>query len=126
VRNLNHPAETADVCALDGQHVAQSVVSWLVGSGWPSSGVPIQAQWPLSWVSPAWVSDAATPPRGRLVLRAETFRRAPRLRASQGERELWSGRVPWVVPTRPVTVPAGWLAGVARDIASPPVVLSLD
>ena len=35
--NLLHPAETADVCALDGRHVAPSVAAYLHGPGeWPS------------------------------------------------------------------------------------------
>src|SRR4051794_28801239 len=35
--NLMHPAETADVCALDGRHVAPSVAAYMHGPGeWPS------------------------------------------------------------------------------------------
>ena len=36
--NLLHPAETADVCALDGRHVAPSVAAYLRGPGdWPAT-----------------------------------------------------------------------------------------
>src|SRR3954452_23079237 len=35
--NLLHPAETADVCALDGRHVALSIAAYMHGPGeWPS------------------------------------------------------------------------------------------
>ncbi len=35
--NLMHPAETADVCALDGRHVAPAVAAYLRGPGdWPA------------------------------------------------------------------------------------------
>ena len=46
------PAETADICALDGRHVAPSVAAYLRGSGeWPSR-VRIDAREPLAWVAP--------------------------------------------------------------------------
>ena len=40
--NLLHPAETADVCALDGRHVAPSVAAYLHGAG--RVAVPRQAR----------------------------------------------------------------------------------
>ena len=50
--NLLHPAETADICALDGRHVAPSVAAYLRGPGeWPSP-VRLTAREPLAWVAP--------------------------------------------------------------------------
>ncbi len=41
IGNLVHPAETADVCALDGRHVAASVLQWLADGQWPGPPRPI-------------------------------------------------------------------------------------
>ena len=50
--NLLHPAETADVCALDGRHAAPAVAAYLRGPGdWPSP-VRLTARAPLAWVAP--------------------------------------------------------------------------
>lgn len=137
VGNLVHPGATADVCALDGRHVAAVVrdglrSGWRDGGGVASAGaaaagaaagaspagrgVRIEADPPLLWVSPSRVTaGAGGAPRGRLLLLSDEPRRAPRLTARQGGRTLWSGRVPWAVPTRPFPVPAGWLAAVDPD-----------
>ena len=112
VGNLLHPAETADVCAIDGRHVAHSVLGTLHGVQWPGGGVPIEVDAPLTWVSPARITDASMPPRGRFVLRGSDFVRAPTLQVTQGEQVLWRGRRPWLVPTRPIYVPATWLDAV--------------
>jgi len=121
IGNLTHPAETADVCALDGRAVAGGVQSWLDGGWWPSDGVDVIVFDPLTWVSPSFVTDATTPPRGRLVLRANAFRRAPRVQVTQADRMLWSGRVPWLVPTRPAYVPTPWLRDLDRAPGGAPV-----
>ncbi len=123
VGNLLHPAETADVCALDGRHVAQGVVAWLHGAAWPGVGVPILVEEPLRWVSPGRVTDAAVPPRNRLTLRGATWVQRPVLDISQGERTLWRGRRPWLAPSRPVYLPAPWLHRVDRD--GPPIRISV-
>ena len=112
VGNLLHPAETADVCAIDGRHVAHSVLATLHGAPWPSSSVPIVVDQPLTWVSPARVTDRSNPPRDRFVLRGAAFVRGPTLQVSQGDQVLWRGRRPWLVPTRPIYVPATWLRTV--------------
>lgn len=41
IGNLVHPAETADVCALDGRSAAVSVVAWLTERRWPTPPSPI-------------------------------------------------------------------------------------
>ena len=73
--NLLHGAETADVCALDGRHVAASIVRWLgdARSGPDGPGargrVSIGLDPPLRWVSPGEVLPGVRPPRNRFLLR---------------------------------------------------------
>jgi thioredoxin reductase len=117
--NLLHPAETADVCALDGRHVAPSVAAYLRGSGdWPAS-VRMTARAPLSWIAPnLLLATGHPPPRGRFLLRSTEFVRRARLRVRQGGRELWSGRVGRLVPGRSSYIPANW-AGKVDPNAGP-------
>ena len=76
--NLLHGAETADVCALDGRHVARPVIAWLADGRWPSPGLPIVAEPPLRWVHPSVVRPADPPPsRGRYLLRTGDLRGRP-------------------------------------------------
>jgi thioredoxin reductase len=124
VGNLLHPAETADVCALDGRHVASAVAAYMRGPGeWP---VPVRmaARAPLAWVAPnLLLATGQGPPRGRFLLRSEEFVRRARLQVRQGGRELWSGRVGRLVPGRSAHIPAGWAAGV--DPAGGPVMVAV-
>lgn len=121
--NVLHPAETADACTEDGRHVAQSVAGWLATGSWPTRAVPISVESPLLWVSPQRITDHQAPARKRLVLRASAFSRAPQLLVSQGDKELWHGRVPWLLPDRPVYVPTRWLADVDLSHQAAPVVI---
>jgi hypothetical protein len=117
--NLLHPAETADVCALDGHHVAPSVAAYVRGpGGWPSS-VRLAARSPLAWVTPSLLLATGRPPRDRFLLRSREFVRRPRLQVRQGGRELWSGRLRRLVPGRSAHIPADWSPRV--DPAGGPV-----
>jgi thioredoxin reductase len=123
--NLLHPAETADVSALDGVHVAGAVADHLGdrGAPWPS-GVPVEARPPLRWVAPNLLSAGrAVPPRDRFLLRSSAFVRAPRLEASQGGRTLWRGRLWRLVPGRSAHIPAGWAKNV--DPGAGPVTIEV-
>lgn len=124
VGNLLHPAETADVCALDGRHVAPAVAAHMRGPGeWPAP-VRMAARAPLAWVAPnLLLATGHPPPRGRFLLRSEEFIRRARLQVRQGGRELWSGRVGRLVPGRSAHIPARWAAGV--DPAGGPVVVAV-
>lgn len=114
--NLLHPAETADVCALDGRHVAPAVAAYLRGAGeWPSP-VRLAARSPLAWVAPNMLlAGGQRPPRDRFLVRTREFVRRPRLEVRQGGRPLWSGRVRRLVPGRSAHIPAGWSARVDPD-----------
>jgi thioredoxin reductase len=70
--NLIHPAETADVCALDGRRVAAAVGEYLQQRAWPAAQLPIACTAPLLWATPAAaglttrVGEIVT---GRIVMR---------------------------------------------------------
>lgn len=51
VGNLVHPAETADVCALDGRAVATGVLDWLTLHQWPDDVLPIEVHAPVLWAT---------------------------------------------------------------------------
>jgi thioredoxin reductase len=122
--NLLHPAETADVCALDGRHAAPALAAYLHGPGeWPTS-VRVTAPAPLAWIAPNLVfASGRPPPRDRFVLRSREFVRRARIQVRQGGRELWSGRVWRLVPGRSARIPAGWAARVDPD--SGPVIVAV-
>jgi thioredoxin reductase len=59
IGNLVHPAETADVCALDGRGVAAHVMDWLALGQWPAAVAPIRATAPLAWAAHSAVGVTA-------------------------------------------------------------------
>jgi hypothetical protein len=110
-----HPAETGDVAALGGRHVAAAVEGHLGGAAWPAHA-PVIARPPLRWVAPNLVApDGAALPRGRFLLRSDAFLRAPRLVVLQDGRALWSGRLLRLVPGRSAHIPGGWARRVDPD-----------
>jgi NADPH-dependent 2,4-dienoyl-CoA reductase/sulfur reductase-like enzyme len=120
--NLLHPAETADVCALDGRHVAPAVAAYLRGPGdWPSH-VRITCRRPLAWVAPnLLLATGHPPPRDRFLLRSHEFVSRARIQVRQDGRGLWTGRVGRLVPGRSAHIPAAWAAAV--DPAGGPVIV---
>jgi thioredoxin reductase len=123
--NLLHPAETADVCALDGRHVAPSVAAYLRGGReWPTR-VRVVARGPLAWVTPNLLLAAGhDPPRDRFLLRSREFIRRARIQVRQDGRRLWRGRVGRLVPGRSAHIPAGWAARV--DPSGGPVIVGVE
>jgi thioredoxin reductase len=123
--NLLHPAETADVCALDGRHVAPSVAAYLRGAReWPAR-VRMVARGPLAWVAPNLLLAAGhDPPRDRFLLRCREFVRRARIQVRQDGRPLWRGRIGRLVPGRSAHIPAGWTARV--DPAGGPVIVGVE
>jgi hypothetical protein len=112
--NVLHGAETADVAALSGRHVAASVIRHLEGEPWPSARVPIACEPPLLWIAPNAVAAQGAPaaPRGRFLLRSGEALVAPRVELAQGGRVVWSGRVPRLLPGRSARLPDDWTSGV--------------
>lgn len=118
--NLLHPASTADVCAHDGVRAAESVADMLDGSPWPRTVVPLEVDAPLLWASPGLVVPGVA---GRIRLQTSESVDRPRLTMTQGDRTLWSGRVPWIRPTRPFGISG---AGLAHADAGGPVRIRVD
>jgi thioredoxin reductase len=123
--NLLHPAETADICALDGRHVAPSVAAYLRGAReWPTR-VRVIARGPLAWIAPNLLLAAGhDPPRDRFLLRSREFVRRARILVRQDGRELWRRRLGRLVPGRSAHIPAGWAERV--DPAGGPVIVGVE
>jgi thioredoxin reductase len=115
--NLLHGAETADVAALDGRHVAAAIRDHLAGVPWPARPpLPLACLPPLRWTAPGAVAPGAgQPPMGRFVLRTAELRDRARLEARQGDRVLARRRAGRLVPNRSISLPAGWLSRVDAD-----------
>jgi len=123
--NLIHPAETADICALDGRHVAASVAAYLRGAReWPTR-VRVIGRDPLAWIAPNLLLVAGQdPPRDRFLLRSRDFVRRARIQLRQDGRELWSGRIGRLVPGRSAHIPAGWASRV--EPSGGPVIATVE
>jgi thioredoxin reductase len=127
--NLLHGAETADVAALSGRHVAASVIDYLDTGAWPTARVPIECRAPLEWIAPNAITARGgagmVPPRGRFLLRAREAVPAPQVELSQDGRALWRGRLRRLGPGRSTPLPSTWTAAVDLD-GGPVVARVLD
>ncbi len=105
--NVVHPVDTADICALDGRHVAHSVRQWLRAPSPPPAGARILCDAPFRWVAPSLLAPGAgAPSRRRLLLWADDHRTTPRLVARQSGRVVGRRTVPWpVAPGRVFRAP---------------------
>jgi thioredoxin reductase len=123
--NLLHPVDTADIAALDGAHVAQTVRDYLDGAPAIAEGVRLQVESPLRWIAPGILRphDRA-PARNRLLLWTDTLVRIPRIRVRQDGKVIATKTVPWPAsPGRVFRVPADVLTRV--DATGGPVTISL-
>ncbi|GAA3013539.1 NAD(P)/FAD-dependent oxidoreductase [Streptosporangium longisporum] len=115
--NLLHPVDTADIAAIDGAHVARSVVAWLDGVTPPAEQVRLLADAPFRWVSPeVFRPGDPAPARDRLLLWSDRYIPFPRIVLRQGGRVVARRRVWWpAAPGRVFRVPAGILAAIDPD-----------
>jgi thioredoxin reductase len=109
--NLLHGAETADVAALSGRHVAASVADFLSSGNWPQrSAVRIQCEQPLLWVSPnAIFSRREQPPHDAMLLRTGAFLNDVEICVSQAKRQLWRQHYRSLTPNLPVRLSSAWV-----------------
>jgi len=123
--NMLHPAETADVAALAGRHVAHAIAGQLNGGPSPvTRRVAIRCVSPLTWISPNVVTpDLPEPSRGRLLVRGRELLTAPQLAITQDGRALWTGRLPRIVPGRSGRLPHTWVRSV--DFSGGPVEIAV-
>ena len=113
--NLLHGAETADVAALSGRSVAESVIRHLDGDPWPTSRVPIECEAPLHWMTPSAIvapRDGTHPP---FRLRAHEILGSRQVEIGQDARTLWRGRLKRLMPGRSARLPSSWTAAVDSD-----------
>ena len=113
------------MAALTGQHAARHIAAALGRpAGRPAPPrVPLAVEPPLRWISPSAVRPPLLPPRGRFLLRCDSFHPATRLEVRQGPRLLATARTGRLIPGRPVHLPGGWAAHV--DPAACPVQIRL-
>jgi thioredoxin reductase len=95
IGNLVHPAETADICALDGRHAATAVLDWLTLGTWPDQVVPIEVEAPVAWAS----FDA----RGIAVRVSDIV--TGQLRLTHGGEVQWISPERTWLPNRSITIP---------------------
>ncbi|MGW2491517.1 NAD(P)/FAD-dependent oxidoreductase [Streptomyces sp. NPDC001606] len=115
VGNLLHLADTADVAALDGRHVARQVMAHLHGAPRPAPGVRLIAEAPFRWVAPQLLRPGdPAPPRSRLLLWSDAYVRRPQVYVQQDGRVLARRTLPWPAsPGRVFRVPSSVLADVS-------------
>lgn len=110
--NLLHGAETADVAALTGRHVARGVIEHLAGDPWPSARVPLRCEEPLHWIAPNAVTarqgSASIPARRRFLLRAHEELRSVHVALTQDARLLARQRLARVMPGRSAALDPEW------------------
>ena len=109
--NLLHGAETADIAALCGRHVAAAAARFLDGDGWPTQAVTVRCEQPLGWIAPNLVvpeGGPSTPPRGRYLLRATEELRSAEVRFVQDGRDLHRQRVRRLQPGRSASISPRW------------------
>jgi hypothetical protein len=117
IGNLVHPADTADVAALDGAAVVPHVLAFLRGERVESSAyADLAVDAPLRWVSPSRLAvDDGPPPRARLLLWTDEYVRLPVVVVRQHDRVVSRTRLPWpAAPGRVFRVPSSVLDGVDR------------
>ncbi|MEU0567018.1 FAD-dependent oxidoreductase [Nonomuraea sp. NPDC005983] len=126
VGNLLHPVDTADIAAIDGSHVAASVLRWLDGQGAPAEHVRLIADPPFRWVAPELFRPGdPAPARRRLLLWSDRYVPAPRIVLRQDGRVIARERVWWpMAPGRVFRVPAHILTAV--DWRGGPVHVGVD
>jgi hypothetical protein len=112
--NLVHPADTADVAALDGRHAADQVAAWLAGQRPDPHQVRIRASPPLRWAAPGLLRPGdPAPARRRLLLWSDELVRVPAVTVTQGGQTVTRQRLPWPAsPGRVFRVPWSVLSRV--------------
>ncbi|MFD9669367.1 pyridine nucleotide-disulfide oxidoreductase, partial [Rhodococcus sp. NPDC059968] len=125
IGNLLHPVDTADIAALDGRHVTESVRSYLGGRPPVHDGVRILTDAPLRWISPGVLRPGdSAPARNRLLLWTDTLVRIPKIVVRQDGKVIARKTLLWPAsPGRVFRVPSSVLD--KADTRGGPVTVSL-
>ncbi len=110
IGNLLHPVDTADIAALDGLQVTESVLAWLDGTVVPARHVRLAVDDSLRWVSPQVIREGdPAPARKRLLLWTDRFVAFPVVELRQNgvviaRKRLWWPAAPGRVFRIPTTI----------------------
>jgi hypothetical protein len=115
--NLIHAAETADVAALSGVHVAGTVQKYLESGNWPlSAETPIEITPPIQWVSPTVIRSVDHhAPHRHFILRVTEVLARGTIRVWQGDRCLWQKHYHSLIPNLPIHVSDQWINNIRPD-----------
>jgi thioredoxin reductase len=109
--NLLRGAETADVAALEGRRAAHHIRDFLERALWPEARLTIQAESPITWVSPGAVAYDDGP-MGGFLFRVDEFCRNVQVQIRQGERVLYQRRFRRLRPNQSMQLESDWVASV--------------
>ena len=107
IGNLTHPAEAADVCALDARAAASHVIDWLTLQQWPNAVAPIRVDAPILWAAPT--------SRG-VTLRVSEFVKARIVGRRGGDIVHRTKRVEWI-PNRAIHLPARQVTSLGLEFS---------
>ncbi len=109
--NLLHAADTADLAALSGRYVAESVVNYLQTQIWRDTDlIPITFDSAVRWVSPHVIQpDNEALPNHHLSLRVAVPLEKSTIEIWQGKQRLWARRYRRLTPNLPVYLPDTFL-----------------
>lgn len=126
VGNINHPVETADVVALEGEYVAERILEYLRGKQITTPELELQVEKPLLWISPQrFAPRGPVPARGRLVSWVDDYIGFPTVSAYQQGQKIGEKRLLWpAAPGRIFRIPAKILQ--KADPAKGPVRISIS
>jgi NADPH-dependent 2,4-dienoyl-CoA reductase/sulfur reductase-like enzyme len=109
--NLLRGAETADVAALEGRRAACHIRDFLERAQWPEARLNIQAESPITWISPGAVAYGDRMPGG-FLFRVGEFCHDVRLQVRQGQRVLYQRRFSRLRPNQSMQLESDWVASV--------------
>jgi thioredoxin reductase len=114
--NLLRGAETADVCALEGQHTAHSIEQFLAHGIWRKRAVSIRVESPIAWISP----NAITPLGNKdkpddLLFRVREFCKAGEIQVCQDNTVLYRQRIRDLQTGKTHRLSTSWLGTVNPD-----------
>lgn len=126
IGNAAHPAEAADLCALNGRRAVRGLRSWLDDGMWHRAVVAVRVRSPLACAWPSLVSQDDTD--AKMLLRVSQFVEAPsRVTVKQGNKTIWSTNFRrTIVTNRSFTLPMRWAADVDPTLGDVEIVIVSD
>ncbi|MEE8365569.1 MAG: FAD-dependent oxidoreductase [Gammaproteobacteria bacterium] len=111
--NLLHGVEKADTAALEGRHVAQSIVRYLSTTCWPlNNRIPLVVNSPLLWISPNIIvpENNTTLPLDHFTFRTGEFLQKTAIGVVQGGKLLHAQTFRKLIPNRWFYLDNDWIS----------------